>query len=326
MATEKTNHHPRDVPCPNAEDISPCVCTVIDASDFDMEMDCSSVSSNTDLARIFSEHFPFNNFYSLIIYNNIHLRTIRAGDLGQISFKRIDIWSGNLQSVETNAFLHSYDTLEYLEISSNMLTAFPYSEISMFNHLTTLNLRSNQLGGIPTVASLTLQSLYLNNNPITGINPSSLPLLYTIGLSFTAITHIPTGTFSGLSRLTNIDLTNNKLEVLDPGTINLQTSYNWVYLTTNSITSIAEGALMGLRGSLYVQNNQLTELAEGVFRPLMDMDVTVYAESNPLACGCEIAWLVLNSVYVDQLMDDTTCFSGELVRNLDPDVYASLCH
>ncbi|KAK3867758.1 hypothetical protein Pcinc_026803 [Petrolisthes cinctipes] len=162
----------------------------------------------------------------------------------------------------------------------------------MFNHLTTLNLWGNQLGGIPTLASLTLLSLYLNSNPITGINPSSLPSLNTIGLSSTAITHIPTGTFTGLSRLTNIDLTNNKLEVLDPGTINLQTSYNWVYLGNNFITSIADGALMG----------------------------------NPLACGCEIAWLVLNSVYVNLLMDDTTCFSGELVRNLDPDVYASLCH
>lgn len=60
-----------------------------------------------------------------------------------------------------------------------------------------------------------------------------------------------TGTFTGLPRLEIINLSNNDIEVLPAGTINLETSLNYVYLHHNNITSIAEGALIGRLWSPY---------------------------------------------------------------------------
>lgn len=50
-------------------------------------------------------------------------------------------------------------------------------------------------------------------------------------------------------------------------------------------------------------------------------DVYYCGAGNPLACGCDIAWLVLNTRFLAQLKDDTTCSDGELVVNLDPDLF-----
>ncbi|KAK3890728.1 hypothetical protein Pcinc_005332 [Petrolisthes cinctipes] len=96
---------------------------------------------------------------------------------------------------------------------------------------------------------------------------------------------------TGMPHLDYIDLSYNGIESLESGTIILESSYNNVYLYNNHLTSIAEGALVG----------------------------------NPLSCGCEITWLVTNSTYMGQLDDDTACFNGELVSDLDPDLFEMLC-
>ncbi|KAK3867760.1 hypothetical protein Pcinc_026805 [Petrolisthes cinctipes] len=326
LAIENKDQHLRDLPCPPAEDIQPCVCTVLDSSTFDIEMDCSSVTTNDQLASIFSKDFPFKDILSLVIDNNNDLTTIRPGDFGQNTFQEIHISGGRLKTVEYNAFSSSYGTLTDLYITSTNLDSFPFAEIMWFTQLKYLHLENNLLDGFPTLTSSSLQYLYLNGNPINGIELLSLPLLDSIYLYTTAITYLPPGTFTNLPNLDYIRLNYNGLQVLEAGTINLQTSYNNVHLYSNDLTSIAEGALVGLKGgTLDVQNNQLTELAEAVFRPLMDDGVDVYASGNPLDCGCEIAWLVTSSTYMNQLDDDASCTSGQLVTELDPDMYSVIC-
>ncbi|KAK3867762.1 hypothetical protein Pcinc_026807 [Petrolisthes cinctipes] len=326
LAIENKDQHFRDLPCPPAEDIQPCVCTVIDSSTFDIEMDCSSVTTNDQLASIFSKDFPYNDFFSLVIENNNHLTTIRLGDLGQKTFQEIHISDGSLKTVEKNAFISSYGTLTYLYIVVTSLDYFPFHELSLFTQLEQLHLENNQLMGSPELSSSTLQLLRLYGNPIDGIELNALPLLEEIDLQSTAITYLDPGTFTELLNLDYIHLEYNSLQVLEAGTINLYTSHNTVHLYNNDLTSIAEGALVGLKGGyLDVRNNQLTELAEAVFRPPMDDGVNVLASGNPLDCGCEIAWLVTSSTYMSLLYDDASCTSGQLVSELDPDMFAVIC-
>ncbi|KAK3867759.1 hypothetical protein Pcinc_026804 [Petrolisthes cinctipes] len=327
MATESKDQDHRELPCPSAVDIYPCVCIIIGGSSIDM--DCSAVTSNSDLARIFSTVFPFPDFESLIINNNHYLITLREGDLGQVTFKRVIITSSSLEIVETNTFLSSHGTLTDLEIVTTNLLSFPFSEIPLFTQLTTLNLQNNQLTGFPVLASMSLQYLYLDINPLGWIAPTSLgnlPSLIGVYLSFTKITQIFAGTFTGLPMLTEISLSYNELHEIETGVINLQTLYNSVHLDGNSISSIAEGALVGVRGTLYVNDNQLTELAEGVFRPLVQEGLDFYARNNPLTCGCDIAWLVVNPTYKSHLKDDATCSDGERVTDLNPSLYLDLCY
>ncbi|KAK4318248.1 hypothetical protein Pmani_010742 [Petrolisthes manimaculis] len=326
LAIENKDQHLRDLPCPPAEDIQPCVCTVIDSSTYDIEMDCSSVTTNDELASIFSKDFPYNDFFSLVIDNNNHLTTIRPGDFGQKTFQQIHITSGSLQTVYNNAFSSSYDTLTEIDIENTNLDYFPFHELNLFPQLYHLHLENNHLLGSPVLTSSSLGYLYLNGNPIDGIILKTLPLLDSIYLRSTSITHLPPGTFTNLPNLDYMRLGYNGLQVLEAGTINLQTSFNNVDLYNNDLTSIAEGALVGLKGGyLDVRNNQLTELAEAVFRPLIDDGVDVYASGNPLDCGCEITWLVTSDTYMNLLDDDASCTSGQLVSELDPAMFDVIC-
>lgn len=195
MATEDTGGALRELPCPTAVDIYPCVCIIIGSSQ--MEMDCSAVTSNSDLARIFSIVFPFPDFEALIINNNNYLLTIREGDLGQVTFKRVIITSSVLETIETNAFMSSHGTLTDLEVVDTGLFSFPFSEVPLFTHLTSLNLQLNELTGFPVLASTSLQYLYLDINSLGWIAPTSLsnlPSLIGIYLSFDEIAQIFPGT------------------------------------------------------------------------------------------------------------------------------------
>lgn len=193
MATEDKDKHPRELPCPPAADIQPCVCTVLDSTTFEIEMDCSSVTSNEQLASIFSRDFPYDNFHYLVIENNNYLKTVRAGDLGQKSFREITISYSSLESVEHNAFMASYETLEYLTIKYTNLRSFPFDEIMGFTLLYTLHLDNNNLMGSPVISSSNLRYLYLNGNPISGVRLISLPYLDNIYLYSTEITNILPG-------------------------------------------------------------------------------------------------------------------------------------
>lgn len=48
--------------------------------------------------------------------------------------------------------------------------------------------------------------------------------------------------------------------------------------------------------------------------------------ANPLGCSCDIAWIILNSTYLDFITEgDPTCYNGQLLTELDPVIYEDLC-
>lgn len=193
-AQDERDEQFRNLPCPYAEDIVPCVCTL--GADYEMEMDCSNVTSNSELAQIFGTDFPFPDFGSLVIIDNVNLTTINAGDLGHATFKIIDISYTILERIEYDAFMASYDTLTDLTIEHSKLNFFPFEEIERFTALTSLMLGHNNFEGFPIIGSATLQYLRLSYNPIGHINRTSLvdlPSLVGISLNNAGIQQILPG-------------------------------------------------------------------------------------------------------------------------------------
>ncbi len=154
----------RVFPCPDDNPILPCVCS--DNPNQTLDMDCSEVTSSDQLAGIFSIHFPFNDFDNLFIKGNPYIRTLRVGDLGDVSFSRIHITSGRLESVVRGALETSYSTLISLDLSGNHVTDFPFDEISSYWHNDELNFRYNALATFQRIQSSTLRSVQMGYNPL----------------------------------------------------------------------------------------------------------------------------------------------------------------
>lgn len=185
---------PNGLPCPDASHIFPCVCTVI--FDSEMDMNCSAVQSEEQLARVFSVDFPYPDFHSLTIWGNDHLKVLRAGALGPTSYRRIYIIGGVLDTVEPTALSGSYNTAYDMGFYNNMISVFPFDEISLFTGLYMLFINDNLLTTFPTISSTTLGNLFIYNNPLGAISPGALqqlPVLTTIDLENTELQEILPG-------------------------------------------------------------------------------------------------------------------------------------
>lgn len=174
----------RLLPCPDPEDIYPCVCTV--DSLHNMDMDCSLVESEDQLARIFSSNIPIPKFRRLVIMNNQHLKVLRRDDLGESSFETIFIQGGVLEEVQDEALSNSYTSATYIDLQDNRVSEFPFNELPLFTSLHTLKLNMNWLPVFPALQSDVLQQIGLDKNsfqkiPVDGF--TSLTKIESISVS-----------------------------------------------------------------------------------------------------------------------------------------------
>ncbi|XP_047485653.1 oplophorus-luciferin 2-monooxygenase non-catalytic subunit-like [Penaeus chinensis] len=292
----------RALPCPDPADIFPCVCTT--GSENHMTMDCSDLASEDELARVFSSNLPFTKFHLLKIEENQNLRVLREGDLGPASFSVIIINGGVLEEVQYGAFAGSYSTAEVIDLSRNALTEFPFYELPLFTSLSTVAVDNNVISSIPVLQSASLKDLNFGNN-IDTIFPE---------------------TFANLPLLNYVILFDNNLSNVPKGAIAFSSTDNgYVDLRSNIIGSIEVDAITGLNaGTLYLNGNSLSVLEEDVFRPILEGGATVYLNENPLQCGCDVAWLVLNPALL-ALTPEATCNDGEALEDLDPSIFEDLC-
>ncbi|XP_042893891.1 oplophorus-luciferin 2-monooxygenase non-catalytic subunit-like [Penaeus japonicus] len=318
---------PRELPCPNAEDISPCECTLYNT--YLMTMHCSDVD-NAELARVFSAHFPFTEFWHLDTRRSERLDVLREGDLGVVSFEYIDITASGLKEVQAKALSQSYSTVKRIGLSDNQISSFPFDELPLFTSLSQLYLYSNDLDHFPQLESeyLTMVSLSFNRVseiPVDGFKGvPNLEIFYFEGNNLRQITP---GTFAGLQRLRGLYLPNNNLNHIHQGAFETSsTSFRVLTLSSSHISSIEPNAITGLKGGeLWLDDNALTSVDEAVFRPLLEDEVQIYLEGNPLACECDIAWLVMRPELMSRIADAATCFNGQLLVDLDPAIYENLC-
>ncbi|CAL4201157.1 unnamed protein product [Meganyctiphanes norvegica] len=311
--TQDSRHQPEyygyDRPCPNAEDIAPCVCTY-NSEDNAMDLDCSAVESEDQLKQIFKADFQFKNYRSFIMYANINIKVLEAGVFNGISFEQIVIQFSHLEIIELQALDSCYETAWKIDVCYNRITSFPFDELSHFPKLRYFAIGYNSLSMIPADAfnGLTaLETLYLWDNHANIVGTfKDLPNLSGINLGYN-----------------NFSLTNNTIPTKYIKTGSSDLSY--INLFGNNIVSVEPGAfdiVEGLVISMY--GNALSTLEEATWRPYLEAQGYLSAEDNPLVCGCDIAWLFGEDQLLGQVYDDATCTDGERLIDLDPKIF-DLC-
>lgn len=318
---------PRQSSCPDPEDILPCECTFDDQLGV-MDMNCSAVLDEEQLRQVFLASVPDKQFRALIITNNPHIRFLENGVFSDFTFQRIDIMDGVLEVIEEAALTGSASTVFEMNFHRNNIKDFPFLSLREFSALENLNLHYNKIKEIPLFESWSLKEFYIFGNPLAHFPADSLaglPNLKTFGASECDIPEIYPGVFDHQVSLRNVYLQENRLTTIPSGAF--RTTGNTIFhivLDDNLIVEVAEGAFPDMKEhtSIYLYNNRIRLLDEAVWRPLLENDVTVWLSGNPLTCGCDAAWAVLNSSLLQQL-PNAHCESGVDLAELDPGIFES---
>ncbi|XP_053995102.1 chaoptin-like isoform X1 [Hylaeus volcanicus] len=138
-----------------------------------------------------------------------------------------------------------------------------------FNKLTTLDLDAIAEIGGPDFA------LNVSYNAISVVNAgSSMNNLTRLDLSFNNISQLPADTFYNAPDLRSLDLRNNFIVVLEPGTFGLS-RLETLNLQNNKIESLRKQSFhgLGLLQLLDLSENQLTQLSTEQFRNLKNLRI-----------------------------------------------------
>ncbi|CAL4192547.1 unnamed protein product [Meganyctiphanes norvegica] len=316
----------KELQCPSADDIAPCRCSVEEYN----YIDCSDVADVHELARVFEADFPSNPFPQLIISNNHNIKHLPNGIFGDMSFEEIDIVSCGLQTVAKEVFINSATTLKKLILKNNKLdNKFDFDVLSEFSVLDYLDMHNNNITEFPVLDIPSLTYLDMWMNPITSLPDDvfgKMPNLTYVDLDMMDLEQLPINLFPIQSQLTKVLLSYNELTYLKEGTFAFQgDSIQEIWLMQNKITTVEAGAFSGLENVMIeLWKNELDTLEEAVWRDLLDHNITIKVELNPLVCGCDVGWIVLNSEYHDQI-GESTCNNGEYLVDLDPAWFTENC-
>lgn len=318
-------HSPRKLPCPDPDDIRPCICSI--GENYAMNMDCSNITSEQQLEEIFHTDFPFDNFNKLEITNNSYLEVLRAGVLGNATFTEINIKNCALHTIQDGVFAGSHATLEALRLNGNNISTTA-ENISLFTNLEYLSIQSSLLKEFPSLISPSLRILILDGNHFDSIPDNAiklLPSLKVVSLGDCSVSEIMSGAFTQNEKLEVVQLASNNLSSLHPNTIHLHGPNTQLSLHNNHITTLHLESFKGVELILEMDQNSLKELEEEVWRQPLENDAWLTLSDNPFICGCDIAWLILNRTLLERVADVPTCSDGEAFVDLDPEIYETLC-
>ncbi|CAL4156083.1 unnamed protein product, partial [Meganyctiphanes norvegica] len=296
------NHIPEyygyERPCPNADDIDPCVCTY-HADEHAMDLDCSAVESEEQLRQIFKADFPFKNFRHFNLQHNSNLKVLESYVFNTISFEKITIYYNEFEVIEDHALDSCYETATYVNLNHNKITSFPFDTLSNFVNLKVFGITSNSLSTISADAFhgiTTLEHIMIQYN-----TPNIV------------------GTFQNLTSLKTLTMGGNDLTIIPTNFIKTgSTRLNHITMISNAIISVEPGAFDIVEGMrINMTSNSLSTLDEATWDPVLIGGVVLDATNNPLSCGCDIAWLFKEDQLLEQVSKDTTCSDGEYIHNLD---------
>lgn len=164
-----------DDSCPRPAEISPCTC--------DGEgVNCMGARTLQEIKQAFKANFKYGGVRSIYIQGT-PISSIPSDLFGNIKSQQIFVEINNVSTVDIKAFSASTKTLQVLSLFGNKIKNFPFSEVSSFERLGTLNLGRNLIETIPSGAldSRNLYTLILAQNRISTIGMNAFANLPNLG-------------------------------------------------------------------------------------------------------------------------------------------------
>ena len=284
--------------------------------------------TNTDIGKIASGTFQgLHNLILLDLSFNTHLHTIEINSFSGLNkLDHLDLSDCNLHVLSLYAPLLKYiklheefvypepdliipgytfsqcPSLEEIEIMGFMSSANLYDdvhEISLFaglEKLSSLTLYKNDFGHLPS-------GVFFN-----------LSLLEYIDLRYCEIVTIGSNVFSGLSSLGELYLDYNMIQSIPmfKGLHHL-TTISLLYNELSYIDKICFDETTALK-KLILANNMFVGFNKSTFDPVISTIASIDLSGNPLACTCEIKWMVewLNGPVQIVHGDQTLCSDNDV--------------
>ncbi|KAJ4728611.1 Receptor-like protein [Melia azedarach] len=195
----------------------------------------------------------------------------------------LDLSSNKIAGQVPGWFLNlSTDSLEYLNLSSNLLTSFDHNlSILPWTTITTLDLRFNELEGALPVPSMSAHSYLVSNNHLMGEIPHricSLYHLYALDLSYNNLTGILPECLASFSyELSILKLQGNNFHGSLPQNFVNRTNLAMIDLGNNSL----QGRIPKSLGNclklkfLNLGNNQMTDIFPSWLGNLPELQVLI---------------------------------------------------
>ncbi|KAK6182872.1 hypothetical protein SNE40_010458 [Patella caerulea] len=270
--------------------------------------------------------FPSEAIHTL---TNLQYLTVTGNSISAIPsyfFERIrnikyfDVSRNDISLLEEDCFIHVTSTLQTLILNSNPLsTAANLSRVSDINSLLALRIQHVGLREIPSNPEFLrnknqLKYLYLNGNQILRLNGNEFVSvahnLVQLDLSGNQISSIDSNTFSGMSKLTHLQLEDQttagklilpsflsltSLQKLDLQLTKLDTDKAWeqikhltnlksLNLDSTGLNNIADLVFRDITNlsSLSLSQNNITNVTQEMFVGLRDSLDTLYLDDNKI--------------------------------------------
>ena len=187
----------------------------------------------------------------------------------------------NVISVSDNAFRGLENTLQSLSLASNGLRSVPVVALRQLRLLSQLDLSSNYIKFVPDNAFVTLRlktlkmaenNLTVSDNALRGLETS----LKNLNLKGCQLKNIPKAV-RDLQGLAFLDLAQNNLRTIEPGSLQRLNALTALNLERNVIQKLHRDVFLGVNdtlSSLSMLNNLLTEFPVEAIRSLPELRVS----------------------------------------------------
>ncbi|MPC65957.1 Oplophorus-luciferin 2-monooxygenase non-catalytic subunit [Portunus trituberculatus] len=240
-----------DWPCPQQNDIKPCVC--YRNRDL-LSLDCSAVTSDLQLQSAFKAYFPFENFTLLTIIAKPNEKRVPINFLSEdifqnVTFANIRISHTELSFIHPTVFDKSASHLKTLIVTDSFITLFPFDMVDKAPLLTDLRVFRNEILHLPEMTSDSLTYLHIGYNPGIQFGDhafEALPNLEYLVANDIALSHVAQNAFIKNKNLKYLDLSHNSIETLYRDSIKFQSPIEEIKLNSNNIHTVEVGAISGM--------------------------------------------------------------------------------
>lgn len=238
-------------PCPNVTAIAPCTCSDVNNI---LHLDCSAVTSDTQLQSVFKAYFPFEIYGSLSIIakpsaSRIPINFLSEDIFQNVTFANITISHTALTFIHPNVFDKSASRLENLFITDSFISVFPFDVVDKAPILKDIRVFRNEIIHLPEMTSANLTYLHIGYNPGLQFGDhafEALPNLEYLVANDIALTHVAANAFYENKKLKYLDLSHNLIETLYTNSLKFQSPIEEIKLNSNNIHTVEMDAISGL--------------------------------------------------------------------------------